>query len=64
MKFSISVCKECNALALSALNVSLDINTVPDVPSDILQLHTSPTVAVPIAAAALSPAPAAIFTSF
>ena len=38
-----------------------EINIVPDVPREILHIP-SPTVPVPMAAAALSPAPAIIFT--
>ena len=42
---------------LSTLNFSDETNIVPDVPSEMLHLP-SPVVAVPTAAAALSPAPA------
>ena len=47
---------------LSTPNFLLEIKSVPDVPREILQ-PPSPTVAVPTAAAALSPAPAITFTS-
>ena len=47
---------------LSTPNFLLEIKSVPDVPREILH-PPSPTVAVPTAAAALSPAPAITFTS-
>ena len=49
------------ALKESTLNSWLDIKIVPEVPRLILH-RPSPTVPVPTAAAALSPAPAATIT--
>ena len=49
--------KLCNELFLSTANLSEEINTVPLVPKEMLH-EPSKIVPVPIAAAALSPAPA------
>ena len=58
---AIRVIKECRH-CVRPQTFSLEIKSVPLVPSDRLHLP-SPTVPVPTAAAALSPAPAMIFTS-
>ena len=53
--------KECSALWASTPKVSLEMKSVPEVPREMLHMP-SPMVPVPTAAAALSPAPATIFT--